>query len=148
MVLFPTQDPGNINHLLLPHTIFNLISKGEEMILQQCIFSSLYNYVIIGHMITKIGVAIKVNQIYLPFQILITYVKQKKSATFVFHPCLIHLSIPSHNFHNSFISTYNINELICDEVVCWRHASVTAEKLCLQNVLPLGIVYNKSQNPL
>ena len=43
-------------------------------------------------------------------------------------------------------STYRINKLICDEEVCWRHASVTAEKLGLQNVLPLEDVYNKSQN--
>ena len=33
MVLFPTQDFGDINHLLLPHTIFNLTSKGKETVM-------------------------------------------------------------------------------------------------------------------
>ena len=42
-------------------------------------------------------------------------------------------------------STYSINELMCDEKVCWRHASVTAEKLCFQNVLPLGTINHKIQ---
>ena len=39
MVLFPMQDHGGINHLLLPHTIFNLTSKGKEMVFWQYIFS-------------------------------------------------------------------------------------------------------------
>ena len=39
MVLFPTQDLGGINHLRLPHTIFNLTSKGIEMVFWQYIFS-------------------------------------------------------------------------------------------------------------
>ena len=32
-------DLGGINHLLLPHTIFNLTSKGKEMVFWQYIFS-------------------------------------------------------------------------------------------------------------
>ena len=39
MVLFPMQNLGGINHLLLPHTIFNLTSKQKEMVFWQCIFS-------------------------------------------------------------------------------------------------------------
>ena len=40
-VLFLMQNLGGINHLLLPHTIFNLtsISKQKEMVFWQCIFS-------------------------------------------------------------------------------------------------------------
>ena len=64
-VLFPMQDLGGINHLLLPHTIFNITSKGKEMVFWQYIFSPfLKSDVIISHVTTKLGVAIKVNEIY------------------------------------------------------------------------------------
>ena len=63
--LFPMQDLGGINHLLLPHTIFSLTSKGKEMEFWQDIFSPfLESDVILSHVTTKLGVAIKVNEIY------------------------------------------------------------------------------------
>ena len=34
--LFPTQDSGDINYSLLPHTILNLTSKEKETVFQQC----------------------------------------------------------------------------------------------------------------
>ena len=52
MDMFPRQDLGDINHFLLPHTIFNLTSKGKEMVAILAMY-------LIGRVITKVGVAIK-----------------------------------------------------------------------------------------
>ena len=45
MVSIPMQDLGDINHLLLPHTIFKLTSKGKEMVFWRCIFRSVLEIV-------------------------------------------------------------------------------------------------------
>lgn len=82
MVLFSTQNLGNVNHLLLFHTGFNLVSKNKIIFFWQCVFFVFVNSdVIFGHRVTKVGIAIKVNEICLLFKLNLKniFVKQKEN---------------------------------------------------------------------
>ena len=62
MVLISVQDIGNINGLLLPHTIF----KEEKWYFGDAFYVCFQNSdIIIGHVITEVSVAIRVNELHI-----------------------------------------------------------------------------------
>ena len=61
-----THDHGDVNHFLLAHIISKPTSRAKEIVFWQ----SLFGNIILGHVIAKVGVAVKVEYIYIYIYIL------------------------------------------------------------------------------
>ena len=57
-----THDHGDVNHFLLAHIIFKPTSRAKKIVFWQSLFGNLD--IILGHVIAKVGVAVKVEYIY------------------------------------------------------------------------------------